>query len=365
MATQESSETMAQAGKGLIGFTCAYTPLALIDAAGFTPYRILPLGDSPDRAGTLLHDNICPHVKRILDRAMSGDLPDLSGLVFMNSCDAMRRLAETWIIRKPEERVAIIDLPSTSNGMAVNYLTGELRRLAAILSRWTGKEVTKDAIVRSIGKYNELNRAVSRLADAVAGDMMPIGSRALQEIYNRSVTGPPDETLREITRLMQDTEPAGMRRTGIPVYLFGNVLPDPAAFDLFEECGCFIAGRDLCTAGRQLAPVDVGGSEDVISELAAGLIRRPACARTLQTEPDRSLTQQVLDSVGSSGARGVIVHIMKFCDPYLARLPGIRDALQEAGFPVLVLEGDCTTRSLGQYRTRIEAFVEMLGENPL
>lgn len=34
--------------KEKIGFTCAYTPLALIDAAGYAPYRILPMGDQPD-----------------------------------------------------------------------------------------------------------------------------------------------------------------------------------------------------------------------------------------------------------------------------------------------------------------------------
>ena len=57
----------------------------------------------------------------------------------------------------------------------------------------------------------------------------------------------------------------------------------------------------------------------------------------------------------------MIVHVMKFCDPYLNRLPGIRHELRDAGLPALVLEGDCTLRSLGQKRTRIEAFVEMLG----
>ena len=63
------------------GFTCAYTPLPLLHAAGLVPYRILPVGDAPDQAGALLHDNLCPHVKRLLDRAMEGDLPDLSAVV--------------------------------------------------------------------------------------------------------------------------------------------------------------------------------------------------------------------------------------------------------------------------------------------
>ena len=51
---------------------------------------------------------------------------------------------------------------------------------------------------------------------------------------------------------------------------------------------------------------------------------------------------------------------MKFCDPYLMRMPAVQLRLRQAGLPLLVLEGDCTQRSLGQQRTRVEAFVEVL-----
>ena len=66
-----------------VGFTCAYTPLPLLHAAGLEPYRILPVGEAPDQAGALLHDNLCPHVKRILDRGLADDLPDLSAVVII------------------------------------------------------------------------------------------------------------------------------------------------------------------------------------------------------------------------------------------------------------------------------------------
>ena len=67
-----------------IGFTCAYTPVPVIEAAGFSPFRIYPEGDSPDQAGHLLHDNLCPHVKRVLDKALANDLPDPPLCVFEN-----------------------------------------------------------------------------------------------------------------------------------------------------------------------------------------------------------------------------------------------------------------------------------------
>ena len=40
---------------------------------------------------------------------------------------------------------------------------------------------------------------------------------------------------------------------------------------------------------------------------------------------------------------------------------GAIEALRQHDLPLLLLEGDCSLRSLGQQRTRIEAFVEMLG----
>jgi benzoyl-CoA reductase/2-hydroxyglutaryl-CoA dehydratase subunit BcrC/BadD/HgdB len=98
-----------------LGFTCAYTPLSILDAAAFIPFRVLPVSDSPDQAGHLLHDNLCPHVKRVLNRALANDLPeDFAGMVFMNSCDAMRRLADAWMEVRPDDRVILLDLPTTN-----------------------------------------------------------------------------------------------------------------------------------------------------------------------------------------------------------------------------------------------------------
>jgi len=98
----------------------------------------------------------------------------------------------------------------------------------------------------------------------------------------------------------------------------------------------------------------------MMQRLARGILARPRCARMLDSDHPGQLTEQVLERAREHGAHGVIAHVVKFCDPYLSRLPAVRDKLREAGLPLLILEGDCTTRSLEQHRTRIEAFVEML-----
>ncbi|MGW8301633.1 MAG: 2-hydroxyacyl-CoA dehydratase, partial [Desulfobacterales bacterium] len=72
------------------------------------------------------------------------------------------------------------------------------------------------------------------------------------------------------------------------------------------------------------------------------------------------MAEDILTRTRSSGARGVIGQTIKFCDPYLDRLPAVRETLRQAGIPLLLLEGDCSLRSIEQQRTRIEAFIEML-----
>ena len=143
--------------------------------------------------------------------------------------------------------------------------------------------------------------------------------------------------------------------------MFGNVLPDPAAFDLFDTCGAFVVADDLCTGGRQIVPLEFDVEHGGFREMARGLLQRPLCARTFDAANPGWFAEHVLEGVRACGARGVVAHVMKFCDPYLVRLPAVREALRKEGLPLLILEGDCTLRSLGQHRTRIQAFVEMLG----
>ena len=84
--------------KRIIGFTCAYTPLAIINAA-FMPYRILPTGDCPDQAGRILHDNLCPQVKKILDGCKCKFIDDITAtgvLDFLGNLREHGRSAQTY-----------------------------------------------------------------------------------------------------------------------------------------------------------------------------------------------------------------------------------------------------------------------------
>jgi len=344
---------MSRHEKGRIGYTCAYTPLPVIDAAGFRPYRILPQGNTSDQAGQYLHDNLCPHVKKVLDRVLAGQVPDLAGTVLMNSCDAMRRLADAWRAARPQDNVLLVDLPVTTDEAALKFFAVQLEVMADHLKQWGGLDFNAADVEASLVDFNRLSGALSELSDAISN-----GNRAdLQTLYNACTQRSLDESIQNC----QLPAVAAAPNKGVPVFLFGNVLPDPEAFELFADCGARIVGDDLCTGYRQFTSLEnARPDESVWLQLARHMLTKPPCARTFFPAQPGRVAHDTLTAAQACGAAGVIGHTVKFCDPYLARMPIFREELKKAGMPLLLLEGDCTLRSIGQQRTRIEAFIEML-----
>jgi len=348
--------------KKKIGFTCAYTPVPLIEAAGFSPYRVFPETKAPDQAGHLLHDNLCPHVKKVLDRALAGDLPDLEGMIFINSCDAMRRLSDAWQQARPDDKVVLIDLPSETNSLSLDFLSKEYERLSKTLFKWNNitfsQKIISDKIKETIAKWNLLAASVKKIEEKMTQNFFPGYASGLQQIINTAATQSIDQALAMAKSKIEPENPC--KSLTAPVFVFGNLLFDPKVYDLFEDWNLQVSGTDFCTSSRFVTQVDTGLDDDIFKSLAVSYLKQTPCARTMDTSIPGSIAQRIVQRAKQTNAKGVIGFTLKFCDPYLSRIPMIRQALQKESIPFLMLEGDCTTGSMGQQQTRIEAFTEML-----
>jgi len=363
---------MAEENSLKIGFTCANTPLPIIEAAGFSPHRILPMGDSPDLAGQHLHDNLCPHVKKSLDAALSDNMPEIAGMVFMNSCDAMRRMADAWRALRPDDPIILLDIPTTTDPRSISFFADELKRLSAALTKWTKIPVNESDINACSRRFNTLCGLMENVSEKLRSRRLEGGAARIQEIRNMASTQSTIKSIADLKEILRHplSDPPPYDSTDpnapVPLFLFGNAMPDPKAFELFESCGIRIVGDDLCTGSRMFQPIDLEPETedeeigDIYLALARGIMRRPPCARTFSAENPGAIATDVLSAARACGAKAVMGHILKFCDPYLDRLPIIRKRMKEENIPLLLLEGDCTLRSVGQQGTRIEAFVEMV-----
>ena len=71
--------------------------------------------------------------------------------------------------------------------------------------------------------------------------------------------------------------------------------------------------------------------------------------------------EHVVGLVERFAADAVINFNIKYCHPFLYETPLLHKALDARGIPVTTLEVGHDRSGYGQLRTRIQAFVEMLG----
>lgn len=306
---------------------------------------------------------MCPHVKLLLDRALAEDLPDLAGMLLVNSCDAMRRLADAWALARPKDRIWSFDLPVHDGPGAAEFLAGELARLIEQLQAAGHPRPDPQEVLEHSRRYDRLAHLLSEARRHLAE--LQAGPALWQEQANLAVTTPLEESLARLEALLA-APPRGAAASGVPVLLIGNVLPQVGAIELFAAAGLRLVADDLCTGSRQLVPYrlpDAAADSEstMLLELARALLARPPCGRTFSPERPGRLAELTVARAREAGARGVVAHVMKFCDPYLSRLPVVQQALKQAGLGYLQLEGDGSLKSLGQQRTRLEAFAEMMG----
>jgi benzoyl-CoA reductase/2-hydroxyglutaryl-CoA dehydratase subunit BcrC/BadD/HgdB len=68
----------------------------------------------------------------------------------------------------------------------------------------------------------------------------------------------------------------------------------------------------------------------------------------------------IVDKVKQSGAQGVIIMMMQFCDPEEIEFPSLAKGLEEAGIPYIKIGMDQQMTDFGQARTSLQAFSDIL-----
>ncbi|MDP6561067.1 MAG: 2-hydroxyacyl-CoA dehydratase family protein, partial [Candidatus Binatia bacterium] len=81
------------------------------------------------------------------------------------------------------------------------------------------------------------------------------------------------------------------------------------------------------------------------------------CARM---DPWDVRLEHVMNMVKEYRVEGMVNEIIRYCVPYAHDEPLLRARLEKAGIPVLELDLEYGAGDMGQIRTRVEAFLEML-----
>jgi bzd-type benzoyl-CoA reductase N subunit len=360
-------------GQRAMGYFCTYVPEEIIHAAGFVPLRIRSGSETPSHADAHLQSYTCALCRSALDQALRGDLDFLRGVVFPHTCDTIQALTDIWRMSFPDLYMEPIVQPvNLSSPSTRPYLIAELQRFRRSLEELTGQAISDQAINATIESYNEKRRLLARLYDlrdrltapelfaaTGAGFIMPLKEynqllgELVELLAEERVSIPPSLPGRGWGRV----DPHKPRFKGPGLILVGAVLDDPAILTIVEELGARVVGDDLCTGSRYFAP-PVVGSGDPITALANRYLHRLPCPA--KYHPDHERGEHLLKLIHETRADGIVFVLQKFCDPHAFDYAMIKEKLDAFAVPHLRLEMEHAPAP-DQWRTRLQAFLEMIG----
>ncbi|WP_258359964.1 2-hydroxyacyl-CoA dehydratase family protein [Moorella sulfitireducens (nom. illeg.)] len=340
----------------LMGWLCHYTPVEILTASGYTPYRLLGRKGNNPRAASYLLGNLCPYVQSCLEAALRQELPPLAGVVITRSCNAMIHLANVWPRYGLKGTTLTLNVPRRLDEDAVIYFGLELRRLASELA---GTQLNEESLWAAITWWEKQRAAWREVFTSRAAVQCHQSGREIMDAlarWQRSLNpGEGEEGTVIINGLARYPCYQNDRRPRL--LLAGSILPEEL-IAMVEECGGLSVFEDSCNGRRLLLAPAAGAEKDPYLYLARLYLGGPPCPRMVGEGEKRY--RYWAEAVDRFHIQGVIYHVMKFCDAAMYDFLALKAFCEKRGLPLLRLDGDFSGGNRGQWQTRLEAFLEML-----
>jgi benzoyl-CoA reductase subunit C len=245
---------------------------------------------------------------------------------------------------------------------AYEFLTEEYKVFKKEVEDWTGKKITNKDLEYAIEIYNENRRLMRQLYDLRKRNKPPITGEEVMEIViamQMMDKAEHNKILKETIARLESYTPD--RETGSRLMILGSEDDDTVFMNMVENCGATFVIDDHCTGTRYFWN-EVENGKDPLASIAARYINRIPCPS--KDWEERKRIPHILNLCKEWNVDGVIIMQQKFCDPHELDFVAIKKALEDAGIPTLFLEFDVTV-PIGQFKIRVEAFLEMIGEEDL
>ena len=343
-------ESHRPASDNRVGWLCSYTPMEIPLALGLLPTRMSGQGRISGATDPRIYHLLCPYVRSVF-KAAAQLRPER--VVFARCCDAMVRLHDLWKVCFGG-KVHFLDLPKISSPEAVSYFANVLRGWAKELR--DGAEPEEEELWDSITEMNRVRAFFRGLFSEVARRALPYSW--VRERVRLWLEYPTEGTLKAIEEERQALHFDGKMGKGPGVILSSTMLDQGEIVSLIKEAGLVVVGDDECLGERHFH-MDVEEGGDPFEALAHRYLQRWPCPRMKGIGRRLEELERILEE---RGAAGVVIVYLKFCDQSSFDIPLIQEKFRKKGVPLLLLENDYTSSGLGQMRTRLEAFREILHE---
>lgn len=356
-------------GKKVFGTFCVYVPDELIFAANAIATGLcggsqfwVPGGEK------VLPTNTCPLIKASVGARLDRTCPFFriaDMYIGETTCDGKKKACE---ILGEDVPVHVMDLPQMKREKDIKAWAEEIKELKKVIEEFTGNKVTEESLSESIKLINNKRKALSRLYECRKADKVPISGRDALVISQIAFYDDPARFTQMTNKLCDELEQRikdgisvvkeGTKRillTGTPL-----AVPNWKLHNIIETSGAVVVCEEMCTGTRYFENL-VDETKTTVDEQIDALANRYMGINCACFTPNTGRIDDIIRLAKEYKVDGVIDVNLKFCSLYDVEGYTVERALKEAGIPVMGIETDYTDNDAEQLRTRIGAFIEMIG----
>jgi benzoyl-CoA reductase subunit C len=354
----------AHGGGRAVAVYPVYAPVEVIHAAGMLPLGLFGGGSSVEltHADARFQSFVCSIAKSTLELGFQQIVKGVDGFVFSNICDVARNLGSIYKRNFTDVHVEYLHLPQNSTSPAVvRYAASELRRLADGLAASFGVHVSDSALGKSIETYNAVRARLRALYALRIAEPHKLSTVELYLILRASTLVPPEEALEWLDALVTGLPARAARsRDRLRVVIEGAFCEQPplGLLEVLEEAGCYVVEDDLMLGWRWFTS-DVAPGGDAFDRLGAAYVNQAVPSST-RHESREHRSAGLIEKVRRSSADAVIFMPAKFCEPALFDYVLMKQGLDKAGIPHLLIEFEEKMWTFERTRNEIETFVESM-----
>jgi benzoyl-CoA reductase/2-hydroxyglutaryl-CoA dehydratase subunit BcrC/BadD/HgdB len=359
-----------EAGRPVIGTFCVYIPEEVVVAAGGICVGLcggaqVPIAD----AERILPRNICPMVKSAFGFKIGRICPYFQVVDFVygeTTCDAKKK---TWELLDEYVPTHVMEIPQMKREKDKALWLDEVKDFKVAVDKITGTETGFDEMAQAIVTINAKRKALQRLNSLRHHNPTPISGKDMLLIEQIAFYDEPNRFVEQVNALCEELEerinhgvavaPATTPRimvSGTPM-----ALPNWKLHNIIETSGAVVVNEESCIGTRYYKDlIDEGATtmEQQLERLTERYMKIDCSCFTPNTER----IDQVLKEYEESGAQGIIDYCLQFCHTYNIEAVKLRKACEERGIPFMTIESDYSPDDVGQLKTRVEAFIEQIGE---
>jgi benzoyl-CoA reductase subunit C len=345
-------------GRPVIGWTCTYTPEEVIQAADALPIMVVGDLGGTAQADRYMPDNSCSFVRSCFNAALRGDYDYLDGFVESNSCDNRGKAFDMWARYVKIPKMYFINAPHTNTEKAHAFFYQEVAKFKEWLQRIFSISISDQALGKAIEVYNTNRLLLKKVYDLRMEDPPLISGTEALEISLSSTVTPKEEHNRLLKQLLdQISDRSNLPKKGVRLIVTGSVMDNTELVKIIEAVGGSVVVDDWCTGSRYFWNL-VDCSNDPLHAIARRYLDKIPSAFMYNHE---ARFNHVMEMAKRYDVDAAIIFVLKFCDTQMFDAPLLRDELKAIGLPVLYLEWEHTMSGVAGLKTRIEAFLEMVG----